>query len=44
MLKSKFMTVLIVLSFLAIGATVAFQALEMKEYNLFQTLLGRFGK
>ncbi len=29
---------MIVLTFLAMGATVAFQALEMQQYNLFQTM------
>jgi len=38
MFNSKFFTVMIVLSFLAMAATVAFQALEMKDYNLFITL------
>lgn len=42
MLNSKFFTTMIVLTFLAVGACVAFQALEMKDYNLFETLQVRF--
>ncbi len=38
MFNSKFFTVMIVLSFLAVAASVAFQALEMHEYNLFNTM------
>jgi len=44
MFKSKFYTVMIVLTFLVLGAGVAFQALEMKDYNLFETLQTRFFK
>lgn len=39
MFKSKFFTGVIVLTFLAMAATVVFQTLEMKDYNLFQTML-----
>lgn len=39
MFNSKFFTVMIVLTFLALGAAVAFQSLEMNEYRLFETLL-----
>ncbi|MBO5791669.1 MAG: hypothetical protein J6S54_04270 [Lentisphaeria bacterium] len=42
MFNSKFFTVVIVLSFVALGAAVAFQALEMNEYNLFNTLQQRY--
>ena len=42
MLNSKFLTAMIVLTFLSIGACVAFQALEMKEYNLFETISKQF--
>ena len=42
MLNSKFFAVMAVLAFLVLGATVAFQALEMKDYNLFDTLQQRF--
>ena len=42
MFNSKFFTVVIVLTFLALGATVALQALEMKEYNLFNILQQRY--
>ena len=42
MFNSKFFTAVIVLTFLAVGATVAFQVLEMQEYNLFNTLQQRF--
>lgn len=38
MFNSKFFTVMIILTFLAMGATVTFQALEMSEYNLFNTM------
>ena len=38
MFNSKFFTVMIILTFLAMGATVTFQTLEMKEYNLFHTM------
>ena len=34
MFNSKFFTAVIGLTFLALGATVALQVLEMKEYNL----------
>jgi len=42
MFKSKFFTVMIVLTTLAVAAALVFQLLEMKEYNLFQTLQARF--
>jgi hypothetical protein len=42
MLNSKFFTVIVVLTFLALGAVVTFQALEMQEYNLWNTLQTRF--
>ena len=42
MFKSKFFTVMIVLTTLVMAATLVFQLLEMKEYNLFQTLQARF--
>ena len=35
---------MIVLTFLAVGATVAFQAIDMHEYDLFETLFGGKGK
>ena len=38
MFKSKFFTVVIVLTFIAMAATVTFQVLEMLDYNLFNTL------
>jgi len=38
MFKSKFFSVVIVLTFLAMVATVVFQTLEMKDYNLFHTI------
>ena len=44
MFNSKFFTVVVVLTFLALGAAVAFQVLEMQEYNLFNTLIERFSK
>ena len=42
MFNSKFFTVVIVLTFLALGAAVAFQAMEMNDYNLFNTLQQRY--
>lgn len=42
MFNSKFFTVVIVLTFLALGAAVAFQAMEMNDYNLFDTLQQRY--
>ncbi|MBQ7209139.1 MAG: hypothetical protein IJS01_15185 [Lentisphaeria bacterium] len=42
MFNSKFFTVIIVVTFLALGAAVAFQALEMQEYNLWNSLQARF--
>ena len=39
MFKSKFFTVVIVISFIAMAATVALQVMEMMEYNLFATIL-----
>ncbi len=38
MFNSKFFTVMIALSFVAMAATVVFQVLEMSEYNLFSTM------
>ena len=38
MFKSKFFTVMIVLTFIAMAATMTFQVLEMLDYNLFNTL------
>lgn len=38
MFNSKFFTVMIVLTFLAMAATAAFQVWEMYDYNLFETL------
>lgn len=42
MWKSTFFTVMIVLTFLAVGATVALQAIEMKDYGLITMLLEKF--
>ena len=42
MFNSKFFTAVIVLTFIALGSAVAFQALEMNEYNLFNTLQQRY--
>jgi hypothetical protein len=44
MWKSKFFTVMIILTFLAIAATLAFQVLEMRDYSLLETLPKRFFK
>ena len=38
MFNSKFFTGVIIVSFLAMAATVAFQVLEMNEYTLFSTM------
>ena len=38
MFNSKFFTGVIIVSFLAMAATVAFQVLEMNECNLFSTM------
>ena len=38
MFNSKYFTVMIVLSFIAMVTTVVFQVLEMNEYNLFSTM------
>ncbi len=38
MFESKFFMVMIVLTLLAVGATTAFQVMEMQEYNLFETM------
>ena len=38
MFKSKFFAVMIVLTFIAMSATVTFQVLEKLDYNLFNTL------
>lgn len=43
MLNSKFFTVVIALTLLGAAAVVTFQALEMAEYSLFETLLAKFG-
>lgn len=40
MFNSKFFTVMIILTVLALGATVVFQSLEMNEYSLLQTMFG----
>lgn len=44
MWKSKFFTVMIILTFLALGATLAFQIMEMRDYSLLETLPARFFK
>ena len=38
MFNSKFFTVVIALTFIAVVATVTFQVIEMCDYNLFQTM------
>ena len=43
MLNSKFFTVMIALTLVVVAAAVTFQVLEMSEYNLFETLMARFG-
>ena len=42
MFNSKMFTVVLVLTVLALGAVVTFQALEMQEYNLWNALQTRF--
>ena len=42
MFNSKMFTVVLLLTVLALGAVVTFQALEMQEYNLWNTLQARF--
>lgn len=42
MFNSKFFTVVMVLTTIALAAIVAFQALEMQHYELFETLKNRF--
>ncbi len=41
MFRSKFFTVMIILSFLALTAGVVFQAIEMQDYELFATTWAR---
>ncbi len=38
MFDSKFFTIMILLTFLVLGTVVAFQVLEMNDYELFQTM------
>jgi len=38
MFNSKFFTVVIALTFIAVAAIVTFQVIEMCDYNLFQTM------
>jgi len=40
MFNSKFFTGVIVLTFLAMAATVVFQTMEMNDYHVFQTMFG----
>jgi len=42
MFNSKAFTIIIVVTFLALGAAVTFQVLEMQEYNLLNALQTRF--
>lgn len=42
MFNSKFFTVIIVLTLLSLGAGLTFQALEMTDYELWETLQQRF--
>ncbi len=41
MFESKYYTVMIILSFVLLAACVAFQMLEMDEYNMFAQLMGK---
>ena len=42
MFTSKFFSAILVVTFLALGAAVAFQVLEMNDYQLFEILQERF--
>ena len=44
MLKSKYFLVMAILTFVALGAGLAFNVMEMLEYDLFTTLQERFFK
>lgn len=44
MWNSKFFTVMIVLTTLAVATALAFQFLEMRDYNLVESLITRFSK
>jgi hypothetical protein len=44
MLKSKYFMIVMILTCLMLGAGVAFNALEMQDYNLFEALIARFSK
>lgn len=44
MLKSKYFMIVMILTGLLLGAGVAFNALEMQDYNLFEALIARFSK
>ncbi len=41
MLNSKFFTVMIVLSFLLVGAALTFQAIDFHEYGLIEKYIGK---
>ncbi len=40
MFNSKFYTVMIVLTFVMVSAAVAFQIMEMQEYDLISAIMG----
>jgi acid phosphatase family membrane protein YuiD len=42
MFNSKYYTIVIVVAFVVLSAAVGVQALEMKEFNLFNSLSNRF--
>ena len=44
MLKSKYFLIVAVVTLLCVAAGLAFNILEMQEYNLFNTLIERFSK
>lgn len=44
MLKSKYFMIVMILSCIMLGAGVAFNAMEMQDYNLFEALIARFSK
>ncbi len=41
MFQSKFFLIMSILILAAVGTTVAFQAMEMQEYQLFETIFAK---
>ena len=44
MLKSKYFLIMAVVTLALLGAGLAFNIIEMNDYNLFNTLIERFAK